>query len=186
MLELFAALFFVTFSTGLVLFALARLQRAQTGLPFNTRVVYSDTGAWKRIERPLVARSYALTGKPDYVVQVGSSVIPVEVKPNRTAPAPHESDVMQLAAYGLLIQESIGQGRAVPYGLLKYRDVVFQIDFTDDLRARLLELMAAMRRDAQVQDVSRSHTDAHRCRACGFRAECADALENSESARTCL
>jgi CRISPR-associated exonuclease Cas4 len=181
MLELLAALFFVTLAAGLVFFALARLERAHTGLPFNARVVYSDTGAWERVERPLFAGSYALTGKPDYVVQVGSALVPVEVKPNRTAPIPHESDVMQLAAYGLLIKETIGQGRAVPYGLLKYRDVVFQIDFTDVLRAHLLELMTAMRRDADVEDVPRSHGEARRCRACGFLAECAQALEDDDS-----
>ena len=182
MLELLAALFLLTLVVGLGLFALARLQSAQTGLPFNAQVVYSDTGEWKRIERPLFSHTHALTGKPDYVVQVGSAVIPVEVKPTRTAPVPRESDVMQLAAYGLLIEETLGQGRASPYGLLKYRDAVFQIDFTDGLRARLLELMEAMRLDAVAEDVTRSHGESRRCRACGFRAECDEALDGDESA----
>ena len=181
MLELFAALFLVALAAGLVLFVLARFQRTQTGLPFNARVVYSDTGAWKPVERPLFSRAYALSGKPDYVVQIGPAVIPVEVKPTRAASAPRESDVMQLAAYGLLIEETLGQGRNAPYGLLKYRDAVFQIDFTDELRARLLELMTAMRRDAEGEDVRRSHTEARRCRACGYRAGCAEALESDEA-----
>lgn len=181
MLGLFAALFLFTLVAGLVLFSFARVQRAQTGLPFNARVVYSDTGAWKKVERPLFSRRYALTGKPDYIVEIESAIIPVEVKPNRTAPAPRESDVMQLAAYGLLIEETVGRGQAVPYGLLKYRDAVFQIDFTEELRADLFELMMAMRRDAVAGDVARSHTEPRRCRACGYRAKCAQTLESDET-----
>ncbi|HEX7586740.1 MAG TPA: PD-(D/E)XK nuclease family protein [Anaerolineae bacterium] len=179
MLELFAALFLVSLFAGLAFSTLARLLRARTGLPFHARVVYADTGAWKRVERPLFARAYALTGKPDYIVEIDSAIIPVEVKPTRTAPVPRESDVMQLAAYGLLIEETLGRPSAVPYGLLKYRDAVFQIDFTEELRARLLELMAALRRDAVAKNVGRSHTETRRCRACGYRDECVEALEDN-------
>jgi CRISPR-associated exonuclease Cas4 len=182
MLELLAALVLFTLALGLVLFGLARFQRLRTGLPFNARIVYADTGAWTRVERPLFARAFALTGKPDYVVQLKSDIIPVEVKPTRTAPFPRESDVMQLTAYGLLIEETLGEGRAPPYGLLKYRDAVFQIDFTAELRGRLLDLMMAMRVDATAQDVRRSHTEARRCRACGYREECTEALVSRESA----
>jgi CRISPR-associated exonuclease Cas4 len=181
MLGLFAALFLLTLIAGLVLFSFARVQRARTGLPFNARVVYSDTGAWRKVERPLFARRHALTGKPDYIVEIASAIIPVEVKPNRTAPAPRESDVMQLAAYALLIEETIGRGRATPYGLLKYRDAVFEIDFLEELRAGLFELMIAMRRDASAEEVGRSHAEARRCRACGYRAVCGQALEGDES-----
>ncbi|MDE3088452.1 MAG: Dna2/Cas4 domain-containing protein [Chloroflexota bacterium] len=176
---LLVALFLVAFAAALVLFALARAQREQTGLPANARIVYADTGAWKKVEQALFSRRYALTGKPDYIVENGDAIIPVEVKPNRVAPAPRESDVMQLAAYGLLIEETWGQGRAAPpYGLLKYRDTVFQIDFTGDLRAELIDLMDAMRRDLAADDVARSHTEPRRCRACGYRAECGQILDD--------
>jgi CRISPR/Cas system-associated exonuclease Cas4 (RecB family) len=84
---------------------------------------------------------------------------------------------MQLAAYGLLIEETLGRGRAAPpYGLLKYRDTVFQIDFTAELRVRLINLMGEMRRDHAAGDVARSHADFQRCRACSYRAECREAL----------
>lgn len=191
MLGLFAALFVLALFAALVLFALARAQREQTGLPAAARIVYADTGAWEKVERPLFSRRYALTGKPDYIVEVedpalvsgdNRSIIPVEVKPNRTAPQPRESDVMQLAAYGLLIEETLGQGRAAPpYGLLKYRDAVFQIDFTDELRARLIDVMDALRRAASQEDVARSHAEPPRCRACGYRAECGQALDSGET-----
>ena len=178
MLGFFAILFFVALVAALVLFNLARSQREQTGLPVDARIVYSDTGAWKKIEKPLFSRRYSLAGKPDYIVEDKSAIIPVEVKPNRVAASPRESDVMQLMAYGLLIEETMGQGQAAPrYGLLKYRDAVFQVNFTDELRAELVDLMTAMRRDAKQRDVERSHDQSRRCAACGYRSECGQALE---------
>ncbi len=178
MLGLIASLFFLALVAALALFALARAQRAATGLPASARIVYADTGAWTKVEKPLFSRRYALTGKPDYIVEENGATIPVEVKPNRTAPEPRESDVMQLAAYGLLIEETLGRGRAAPpYGLFKYRDAVFQVDFTPDLRARLIDLMETMRRDSVARDVPRSHAEPSRCRACGYRAECGQALD---------
>ena len=74
----------------------------------------------------------------------------------------------------LLIEENFGVMPA--YGLLKYRDAVFQVELTDELRARLLELLAAMRRDSTARDVARSHAEPRRCRACGYRAECGQSL----------
>jgi len=178
LINLFAILFFVALVAALVLFNLARSQREETGLPINARVVYSDTGAWEKVEKPLFSRRYALAGKPDYLVEDKGAIIPVEVKPNRVAPSPRESDVMQLMAYGLLIEETIGQGQAVPkYGLLKYRDAVFQVDFTDELRVEVIDLMNAMRSDAGRKDVERSHEQARRCAACGYRSECEQMLE---------
>ena len=174
MAGLFAILFLVTLMIAFALFLSARRQRAQTGLPYGARIVYADTGAWKKVERPLFSRRYGLTGKPDYIVEERGATIPVEVKPNRVAPAPRESDTLQLAAYALLIEENFG---AMPaYGLLKYRDAVFQVEFTDELRARLLDTLAALRRDLTARDVARSHAEPRRCRACGYRAECGQSL----------
>ncbi|MBM3128695.1 MAG: Dna2/Cas4 domain-containing protein [Chloroflexi bacterium] len=170
----FAILFLLAIITALALFLSARKQRAQTGLPYGARIVYADTGAWQKVERPLFARRYGLTGKPDYIVEERGATIPVEVKPNRVAPAPRESDILQLAAYALLIEENFGA--APEYGLLKYRDAVFQVELTNELRARLLGIIAAMCRDLSARDVARSHDDARRCRACGYRGACGQAL----------
>ena len=175
MAGLFAILFLLALIIALALFLSARRQRAQTGLPYGARIVYADTGAWKKVERPLFSRRYGLTGKPDYIIGERGAAIPIEVKPNRVAPAPRESDTLQLAAYALLIEEHFGAASAT-YGLLKYRDAVFQVELTDELRARLLDTLAAMRRDLSARDVARSHTEPRRCRACGYREECGQAL----------
>jgi len=171
----FAALFLFAIIAALALYFLSRRERARTGLPFNARVVYSDTGAWEKVEKPLFSKRYGLAGKPDYIVEQNGSVIPVEVKPTRVSSQPRESDVMQLAAYALLVEET--RATRVPHGLLKYRDAVFEIEMTNELRARLLALMDQMRANAQAVDVARSHAESRRCRACGYRAECGEELQ---------
>lgn len=178
MTGLLIALFALSLFAAFVVLIVAQKQHAITGLPIGARVVYADTGAWEKIEQPLFSRRYSLAGKPDYIVEQNGAIVPVEVKPNRRASAPRESDVMQLAAYGLLIEETLGKDRTAPaYGLLKYRDAVFQVDFTDELRAHLLDLIEQMRDDLDARDVPPSHDEPARCRACGYREECGQVVE---------
>ncbi len=143
--------------------------RVKTGLP-RGKVVYRDTGAWKEVATPLFSRRHTLTGRPDYLVETADGLVPVEVKPTRTANIPYDGDVLQLAAYCLLVEENFGQRPA--YGLLQYRDQTFQIAYTQALQKQLLDTLAAMRSDAGAPEVNRSHSQAGRCRACGLRAAC--------------
>jgi CRISPR-associated exonuclease Cas4 len=158
---------------ALALWRWARSGRAAAGLPAG-EVVYVDTRAWDRTERPLFSRRYRLTGKPDYLVREGRSLIPVEVKSRAAPPEPYRSHVMQLAAYGLLVEDTLGA--PAPYGLIHYRDRTFRIQLTPALRADLLAVLAAMRRDGWARAVPRSHTQPERCARCGFRDVCDDAL----------
>jgi len=161
-------LFVIALAGGL--FLLSHRLRQQTGLP-GGRVGYSDTVA---AGESLLAPRYGLVGKPDYIVWENDRPIPVEVKPKRTAPQPYLSDVLQLAAYGLLVEEKYGQ--APPYGLLRYANANFHIDFTPQLRGYLLHIMAQMRASLQARDVPRSHEHPARCAACGFRDICGQSL----------
>lgn len=164
---------------GFALYVVGRTQRKATGIPLHSRVIYADTGAWQRVEKPLYARRYRLAGKPDYLVQDETGVIiPIEVKPNRVASEPRLSDLMQLMAYGLLVEEHLGARPA--YGLLKYREIVFKIDFTEELRAELIELLQEMRQARRAQNVPRSHADARRCQVCGYRENCGEGLKIKE------
>lgn len=163
------ALFLPILLAAVVAFWLGRLLRLESGVPIRARVVYSDTGAWEKVEKPLFSRRHLLTGKPDYLVKVDGARIPIEVKPNRTGNEPRVSDTLQLAAYGLLVEETFG---APPYGLMKYRDSVFRIEFTPELRAQLVEVLSEMRVNLRAEDLARSHTEARRCLACGYRAQC--------------
>ncbi len=172
---LLTLLFFLLLA-ALAAWLASRRLRAESGIPTRARVVYSDTGAWKRVEQPLFSRRYMLTGKPDYIVMDGDVRIPIEVKPNRVAPEPRLSDTLQLAAYGLLIREQDVGGEQPPYGLLKYKNAVFQIDFTEELEQQLIEILDEMRQDLHAEDVPRSHDDPRRCAGCGYRAECGQEL----------
>ena len=169
MIAYLAVAFVLLIAISLLLLRRAGTQQQQAGLP-EGRVVYSDTDAWNRVEEPLFSRRHLLTGKPDYLLETDDLVIPVEVKPDRAAPQPYKSDVLQLAAYCLLVEETYGH--QPEHGLIRYRDRTFAVDYTPELRETLLDTLAAMRRDATNSDVNRSHQHAGRCRACGFRARC--------------
>lgn len=172
-LSLFLSLFLFLFS--LVLWLLARRARRATGLPAG-RVVYSDTAGWARPERALFSKALLLTGKPDYLVEEErGTYVPVEVKSGRApADGPHPGHVYQLAAYCALAAEAYGQRPA--YGLIRYADQTLRVDYTPALEAELRRLLDAMRADHGAVDVPRSHDSPARCRACGFRDQCEQAL----------
>jgi len=144
------------------------LQR-QSGLPVG-RVVYVDTGAWERCERPLFSNRYRLTGRPDYLVRSREGVIPVEVKSGAAPAQPYPAHLLQLAAYCLLVEEQ--EGRSPPYAILKYDDRAFEVDNTTALRRELLNTLDAMRRDLDARRVDRSHEEPGRCQNCGYRERC--------------
>jgi CRISPR-associated exonuclease Cas4 len=104
-----------------------------------------------------------------------AGLIPIEVKPSRTAAKPYAGDLLQLAAYCLLVEDTTGQ--APPYGLLRYAHRTFRVPYTADLRAQLLKVIADMRNAQAAPHVARSHGEAQRCRACGFFDKCDDRLE---------
>lgn len=159
---------------ALVAFRLGHQLRQQTGLPIRARLIYSDTGSWNQVEKPLFSRQHLLAGRPDYLVEADGARIPIEVKPTRVARVPYVSDTMQLAAYGLLVEETFGA--PPPYGLLKYRDSVFRVELTQELRVQLHVVLGEMRENFSSDDVARSHAEAPRCQACGYRAVCGQEL----------
>ncbi|MBI5290287.1 MAG: CRISPR-associated protein Cas4 [Chloroflexi bacterium] len=155
---------------AIVLWVLSQRTQQAAGLPTGD-VVYTDAGGWGRLRRPLVSRRLQLTGKPDYLVRDGATIIPVEVKTGR-APAgrPYDSHVYQLAAYCALVTEAYG--RRPTHGLIKYNDQTVAVDYTPELEADLLKVLEAMRADETAEHVERSHQSAARCRGCGLREEC--------------
>ena len=165
---------------GLLLLWQARRQRQAGGLP-GGRLVYSDTGAWgARLEQPLYAAELGLTGKPDYLVEQGPHLIPVEVKSSRgPRQAPYDSHIYQVAAYCLLV-EAIYEKRP-PYGLLHYTDgehsQTYAIDFTPQLEAELRVLLGEMQAGRGRKAPERSHDSPARCQSCGFRAVCDQVLK---------
>ncbi len=148
-------------------------QRREAGLP-GGRLIYTDTRAWGIVEKPLFSAELGLTGKPDYLVQSGDRIIPVEVKSGRTPEAPYDSHIFQIASYCLLVEKTYGKRPA--YGIIHYPKRDFAVDYTAQLESALLDQLAEMRRDELRSDVPRSHESAARCRGCGFRKVCDQSL----------
>ncbi len=155
---------------GIALFLVSTWLRGRSGIPPGV-LAYSDTDV---PAQPLVAPRYRLVGKPDYIVIHRGSAIPVEVKPSRTAPAPYESDRIQLAAYCLLLEEVMG--KRPPFAVLRYQNATYRVDYTTQARGRVLRLLAEMRSRLDADDVPRSHHSASRCASCGFRGSCEQSL----------
>jgi CRISPR-associated exonuclease Cas4 len=109
------------------------------------------------------------------MLDMHGAIIPVEVKPGRRAARPYESDLMQLAAYCLLVEESFGS--PPPYGLLRYAEWTFRLDYTPAVRDELLALVGEMQAALEDEDCDRSHDEHWRCSGCGFFEQCDQALD---------
>ncbi len=157
------------FLIALVLFWQSGRQRREAGLP-GGRIIYTDTDGWGKVERPLYNRALNLTGKPDYLVRQGKTVIPVEVKSGRAPESPYDSHIFQVASYCLLVEKTYE--KRPPYGIIHYQDRDFAIDYTPELEFALMDLLAEMQRDEYRKDIDRSHEQAARCGGCGFREIC--------------
>ena len=158
---------------AILIFVLAQLLRQRTGLPTG-RVVYSDAGAWQRNEQSLFSKRHGVVGKPDYLVQEGKGLVPVELKSGKAPPKPREGHILQLATYCLLTEETFGTRPR--YGIIQYADRRFEIEYTPALEAELLRVIGAMRRDLAAEDAHRTHTDRARCASCGVQAACEERL----------
>jgi CRISPR-associated exonuclease Cas4 len=159
---------------GALLWWLGRRWAAQTGVA-DEPIVAQDMDRGQRPQRPLFDRELGLTGRPDYLLQTPRGLVPVEVKPMRQAGRPYESDTLQLMAYCQLVEAETGQ--RPPYGVLIYARHRWEIAFTEERREQLVQTLSEMRADLEAVEVARSHEQPARCRACGVRAACDEALE---------
>lgn len=165
---------FLLLLAGVFLLLAARRKRATSGLPPG-RVVYSDTSQWRKVEKPLYDPASGLAGKPDYLVENKAGVvIPVEVKSTWAPPEPYENHIMQLAAYCFLVDRTTGV--RPDYGILKYRNRTYEVEYNAQIEADLLELVKLMRKNKQAEEVQRTHADPNRCVRCGFRKQCSQRL----------
>lgn len=156
-------------AVALLLFWQSDKKRKQTGLP-GGRVIYTDTRGWGELDKPLYDSKLRLTGKPDYLVERGGQIIPVEVKSGYAPQAPYDSHIYQLASYCLLVERTMG--KRPPYGIIHYENRDFAVDYTPELRSALLDVLAEMRRDERRPSVDCSHQSPARCRGCGYRQIC--------------
>ena len=157
---------------GVLLILSSRRRLIKLGIPAG-RLISLDTSRFIHVTEPLYDPNLGLTGRPDYLVQRGRSRIPVEVKSGRAPQRPHLSHVLQLAAYCRLVETTTGDRPA--YGILKYADNAYKLQYTHALQKDLLQILETIRK-AQDSSPGRSHNSPSRCRACGYLSSCDQSL----------
>jgi len=157
---------------GLAVLWLAGRTRRAADLPAG-RLLAQDTLGARRSGEPLYDPVLDLSGRPDYLVDQGGRLIPVEIKSGHSHAGPRSSHRLQLAAYCRLVEAVYA--RRPPYGVLRYADRAFRIPFDRRLEQELRHTLASLREE-EGRPQPRSHEAAERCRACGFRDGCDQAL----------
>jgi CRISPR-associated exonuclease Cas4 len=161
---------------GLVLLAwLWALARARaTGVPPGASIVAVDEkGEWEEGPRIYRSQRLGLVGRPDFVVRTRQGLQPVEVKTARGGRL-REGDRLQMGAYLVLLEEATGE--RPPWGVVKYRNGRFRVRNTPQLRKEVLATAARIREKRAGGNGGRSHRNPARCRACGLRDTCREAL----------
>ena len=101
--------------------------------------------------------------------------IPVERKSRLlSASGAYESEILQLAAYCLLVEERFG--RQVKRGQLLFPNGSLDLEFDEELRGRLVNALATLGAPERLALGGRSHNSRARCRGGGFRQVCGDSL----------
>jgi CRISPR-associated exonuclease Cas4 len=161
------------FLVALTLLWWSSRQSRGLGLPPG-RVFSSDTGVERDVTDPLFAPELSLVGKPDYLVETRQGMVPVEVKSGVTPSRPYRSHIYQLAAYCALVERNFGK-RPV-YGIIRYPQRSFQVDFTRQLERQLFRLLDDMKKGLTSRELHRSHQQPARCRSCGYVQVCDESL----------
>jgi CRISPR-associated exonuclease Cas4 len=144
------------------------MKRKEMHLSAKISYIGNDTSKLLRSE------SYSLTGRPDYILEDGEELIPVELKSGRQPKGPLFSHIVQLAAYCLIINDT-GE-KKVSRGVLKYGDVEFDIDFDEGLQQIVIDKLAEMRVALHEGEVHRNHNRPGKCQSCSRRDRCPEKL----------
>lgn len=115
-----------------------------------------------------------LSGKLDMLIDSPEGLFPVDFK--MTTGRPHSNHIMQLCAYARLLEDCYGRGvnKGFVYLIPKNDAVVF--DLTEDRKRRTEELIAAMRRMIEQEQMPPPTDVRNRCADCEFRNYCGDVL----------
>lgn len=143
-----------------------------TGTMLGYKLIYTDKKHEKKSDGVLYSKllqsnRYNIRGKPDYIYKkiIGGGLMPIELKSGKIgdAKAPHEGDLLQLAAYFLIIEEEY---QTKPKeGRLVYSDYMFKVKNTKRLRSRLLGTIYDMRNMLEGGEQEANPSYVH-CRYC--------------------
>ncbi|SRR5579885_941894 len=163
----------VLFAIALLVWVRANAHIVQSGIP-DGRIILQDTDRNRPLTRPLASRQYGLIGKPDYLIETAEGLIPVEIKSRRCPTAgPHVPDITQLIAYCVLVEDKFRT--RPPHGVVAYADRHELVPYTPQQRETILTLVREIA-GADRCAPHRNHQQQARCKRCGFRAICDEAL----------
>jgi CRISPR-associated exonuclease Cas4 len=98
----------------------------------------------------------------------------VERKKSRAPKRPYAGDLIQATAYCVLVEEHYGQ--APPFMRIQYADLCFDEPYTPERKSWVLKTCEQIRQARRRGTAHRSHTASGRCRSCGARPNCHEAL----------
>ncbi len=165
---LVGASFFLYRSIGALEVARATREKYQV----KGDLVYVDSTAEK--PKLFVSKKQGLSGRPDAVVLDGDHHIPVEIKTGRVPRGPLFSHILQVVAYCFLIEEEYG--KAPPYGIVRYGDTSYEIEYNEDQKMLLLQKLAEMRDAIKKGEAHRNHNRPGKCVHCSRRGVCPERL----------
>ncbi len=147
-------------------------ERKSIQLP-EGQIIYTDLddGTSEIMESTL----YGIRGRPDHILLKDGHYIPVELKTGRTPRGPLFSHIVQLGAYCLILEDITR--KSPPYGILKYPERSFEIEFTEELKEIVLKKRDELLRDLEKGEAHRNHHRVGKCRACSRRRICPERLE---------
>ncbi|MEA3309213.1 MAG: CRISPR-associated protein Cas4 [Chloroflexota bacterium] len=128
----------------------------------------------RTFERWVESATLGLRGKVDLVIQRAEEIIPVEYKNSPGRSGRHI--LLQLAAYGLLLEEESGlpARRGFIYYLPARRSR--EIPLEQALRAEVRQQLAAMREMIRREELPPPPRARRKCAACEFRRFCNDVV----------
>ncbi len=63
-------------------------------------------------------------------------------------------------------------GKRPPYGLLRYRNRTFRVNFNQEIENQVLDVLEEIRLLKEQDEACRSHNHPNRCARCGYRGIC--------------
>ncbi|GAC1448414.1 MAG: hypothetical protein PVS3B1_35270 [Ktedonobacteraceae bacterium] len=132
-------------------------------------LVYEDMDG---LGEALISEQVPLLGKPTYVVKLADGrLAPIEVKnteQNELKPA--SQHVVQIAAYCLILED---YSELPPlYGIVRYSDREFEVEYTTSLRKKVLRLLDEMALCNERQPPPLQKQKVTKCRSCLFQPVC--------------
>lgn len=129
----------------------------------------------ERLNRQLVSYDYGVTGRPDYVIDRNGAPVPVLRKIGHAPENPYDSHVAQVLIHCLLIETTTQM--QPPYGIVRYNDRTFEVDYDPPAFDALMQLLNEMRAEKKRSSPPpRSHDAQRRCFACSHNKICEESL----------